>query len=96
MAAGSDMALTAAGSVLLGSDLRRGVLALLDIAMATWLHTYWALAWCVLYNVFVVFLALGMFVKVCVEPHWTGIGEVVSIVPVIIIAFGLDACWAQG
>ena len=96
MAAGSDVALTAAGSVLLGSDLHRGVLALLDIATATRSHTYWALAWCVLYNVFAVFLASGVFVKVRVEPRWAGIGEVVSIVPVIVIAFGLDARWAWG
>lgn len=96
MAAGSDVALTAAGGVLLGSDLCRGVLALLDIATVTRAHARWALAWCVLYNVLAVLLASGVLVKVRVEPRWAGIGEVVSIVPVVAIAFGLDARWVWG
>jgi Cu2+-exporting ATPase len=95
MAAGSDVALTTAGGVLLGSDLHRGVLALLDIASAAHAHARWALAWCVLYNVFAVLLASGVFIKFHVEPRWAGIGEVISIVPVVAIAFGLDVRWAR-
>jgi Cu2+-exporting ATPase len=93
MAAGSEVALTSAGAVLLGSDLHRGVLALLDIATDTRAHARWALAWCVVYNVLAVLLASGVLVHVRVEPRWAGIGEVVSIVPVVAIAFGLDARW---
>jgi cation transport ATPase len=93
MAAGSDVALTAAGGVLLGSDLRRGVLAFMDIANAARLHAQLALAWCVLYNIFAILLASGVLVKVRIEPRWAGIGEVVSVVPVIAIAFGLDLRW---
>jgi Cd2+-exporting ATPase len=96
MAAGSEVALGSAGAVLLGSDLHRGVLALLDIATATRAHVWWALAWCVLYNVLAVLLASGALVRVRVEPRWAGIGEVVSIVPVLAIAFGLDARWKWG
>jgi cation transport ATPase len=94
MAAGSDVALTAAGGVLLGSDIHRGVLALFDIATATRGHANLALAWCVLYNVFAVLFASGALVKVRIEPRWAGIGEVVSVLPVIAIAFALDARWA--
>lgn len=93
MAAGSDVALTAAGGVLLGSDLRRGVLAFLDIATAARLHARLALAWCALYAIFAILLASGALVKVRIEPRWAGIGEVVSIVPVIAIAFALDIYW---
>ena len=93
MAAGSDVALTAAGGVLLGSDLCRGVLAFMDIANAARMHMRLALAWCVLYNIFAVLLASGALVKVRVEPRWAGIGEVVSVVPVIAIAFGLNVRW---
>ena len=92
--AGSDVALTAAGAVLVGSDLHRGVLSLLDIATAARMHTYWALAWCIFYNVFAILLASGALVKVRIEPRWAGIGEVVSILPVVIIAFGLHVRWA--
>ncbi|KAG1738850.1 heavy metal translocatin, partial [Suillus paluster] len=90
IAAGSDVALTAAGAVLLGSDLRRGVLALLDIATAARIHAYWALVWCIFYNIFAILLASGVLVKVRIEPRWAGIGEVVSILPVVAIGLGLD------
>jgi cation transport ATPase len=93
MAAGSDVALTAAGGVLLGSDLRRGVLAFMDIATAARMHAQLALAWCVLYNIFAILLASGALVKVRIEPRWAGIGEVVSVVPVVAIAFALDLHW---
>ncbi|KAF8870201.1 E1-E2 ATPase-domain-containing protein [Infundibulicybe gibba] len=86
MAAGSDVALTAAGGVLLGSDLRRGVLAFLDIANSAMTHARLALAWCVVYNIFAILLASGALVKVRIEPRWAGIGEVVSIVPVVAVA----------
>lgn len=94
MAAGSDVALTAAGGVLLGSDLRRGVLAFLDIATAAQMHARLALTWCVLYAIFAILLASGALVKVRIEPRWAGIGEVVSIAPVIAIASALDIHWA--
>ncbi|KAG2343050.1 heavy metal translocatin [Suillus weaverae] len=94
IAAGSDVALTAAGAVLLGSDLRRGVLALLDIAAAARMHAYWALAWCIFYNLFAILLASGAFIKVRIEPRWAGIGEMVSVLPVVAIGFWLDVRWA--
>lgn len=91
--AGSDVALTAAGALLLGSDIHRGVIGLLDIARASRIHTHVALGWCVIYNVFAILLAAGALVKVRIEPRWAGIGEVVSVVPVILIAFALEGRW---
>jgi Cu2+-exporting ATPase len=93
IAAGSDVALAAADAVLLGSDLKRGVLALLDIATAARVHARWALGWCVFYSVFAILLAAGAFVKVRIEPRWAGIGEIVSVVPVVTIGFLLDWRW---
>ncbi|KAG2144603.1 heavy metal translocatin [Suillus clintonianus] len=94
IAAGSDVALTAAGAVLLGSDLHRGILALLDIATAVRMHAYWALAWCIFYNIFAILFASGALIKVRIEPRWAGIGEIVSVLPVVAIGFGLDVRWA--
>jgi P-type E1-E2 ATPase len=93
VASGSDVALSAAGSILLGSDIRRGVLALLDIAQASRTHVRVALVWCVIYNVFAILLASGAMRKVRIEPRWAGIGEVVSVVPVVLIAFSLELRW---
>jgi Cd2+-exporting ATPase len=93
MATGSDVALTAAGGMLLGSDMRRGVLAFFDIATAARMHARLALVWCVLYAIFAILLASGALVRVRIEPRWAGIGEVVSIAPVVAIAFALDIHW---
>ncbi|PVF91750.1 heavy metal translocatin [Serendipita vermifera] len=93
VAAGSEVALTAAGAILLGSDIRRGVLALLDIAQASRTRVRLALIWCVIYNIFAILLASGALVKVRIEPRWAGIGEVVSLVPVVLIAFSLEILW---
>jgi Cd2+-exporting ATPase len=97
VAEGSDVAVTAAGAVLLGSagaDLHRGVLALLDISSAIGTHCRWALAWCICYNLFAILLASGAFVKARIQPRWAGIGEVVSVLPVVGIAFMIDVRWA--
>ncbi|KAJ3511903.1 hypothetical protein NLJ89_g3840 [Agrocybe chaxingu] len=96
VASGSEVALGAAGAVLLGSDLSRGVLTLLDIARDAKRHCLLALGWCVVYNVFAILLASGAFVKVRIEPRWAGVGEVVSVLPVIGVAFLLDAKWGWG
>ncbi|KAF8063296.1 heavy metal translocatin [Lyophyllum atratum] len=90
---GSDVALTAASAVLLGSDLHRGVIALLDISKAARMHARLALVWCLLYNVFAILLASGVLIKFRIEPRWAGIGEVVSIVPVFAVGLGLDLRW---
>lgn len=91
--AGSDVAMTSAGVILMNSDIHRGVLALLEIAQASRTHIRLALVWCVIYNVFAILFASGALVKVRIEPRWAGIGEVVSIVPVLAIAFSLDMRW---
>ncbi|CAA7269956.1 unnamed protein product [Cyclocybe aegerita] len=96
VASGSEVALGAAGAVLLGSDLNRGVLTLLHIARDAKRHCLLALGWCVVYNVFAILLASGVFVKVRIEPRWAGVGEVVSVLPVIGVAFLLDVKWGRG
>lgn len=85
-AGGSDVASAASDAILLGSNLQRTVIAVLDIAQITSRYTQIALAWCIIYNTFAIILASGALVRVRIEPQWAGLGEVVSVLPVIGVA----------
>jgi hypothetical protein len=47
--------------------------------------------WSALYNLLAVLLAAGAFVKagdqIRIKPQWAGLGELVSVLPVVLIAF---------
>lgn len=90
---GSDVAVAASSAVILGSDLRRSVVGALDLAT----HARWqiaaALGWCALYFAFAILLASGAFVRFRIEPQWAGLGELVSVLPVVAVGLGLDVHW---
>ena len=46
-------------------------------------------AWSVIYNLFAVLLAAGAFVHVRIAPEYAALGEVVSVVPVVLIAWSM-------
>jgi heavy metal translocating P-type ATPase len=83
----SDVAGAVADVVLLGS--LDGTLALLDISKRAFRRIVFNFAWSAAYNVFAILLASGAFVKFRVPPAYAGLGEIVSIVPVIIAAVSL-------
>jgi heavy metal translocating P-type ATPase len=83
----SDVAGAVADVVLLG-DLD-GTLALLDISKRAFRRIVFNFAWSAAYNVFAILLASGAFVKFRIPPAYAGLGEIVSVVPVIIAAVSL-------
>jgi heavy metal translocating P-type ATPase len=83
----SDVAGAVADVVLLGG--LDGTLALLDISKRAFRRIVFNFAWSAAYNVFAILLASGAFVKFRVPPAYAGLGEVVSVVPVIIAAVSL-------
>ncbi|KAJ7069131.1 E1-E2 ATPase-domain-containing protein [Mycena amicta] len=87
---GADVAVAAAGALVAGETMKRGVLAALDIAKQAQQHMVVALGWCVLYNMAALLLAGGVFVRVRIEPQWAGLGELVSLVPVVVVGLALD------
>jgi P-type E1-E2 ATPase len=89
----SDVAVAASSAVILGSDLRRSVFGALDLATHARQHMVASLAWCVVYFVAAILLASGAFVRFRIEPQWAGLGELVSILPVVAISLGLDLRW---
>lgn len=83
----SDVAGAVADVVLLGG--LDGTLALLDISKRAFHRIVFNFAWSAAYNVFAILLASGAFVKFRVPPAYAGLGEIVSVVPVIIAAVSL-------
>jgi hypothetical protein len=67
------------------------VLILLDISRAAYRRIMINFGWSALYNLVAVLLAAGAFVKagdqIRIKPQWAGLGELVSVLPVVLIAF---------
>ncbi|TLD30593.1 hypothetical protein PspLS_01819 [Pyricularia sp. CBS 133598] len=83
-AAASEVTRGAADVVLLsGLD---GVLLLLDISRSASLRIKFNFAWSAVYNVLAILLASGALVAVRIPPAYAGLGEIVSVLPVIIAA----------
>ncbi|KAJ9493709.1 hypothetical protein H2202_010831 [Exophiala xenobiotica] len=88
MNSGSDVAQTAADVVLVRPYLG-GILVLLDLSKAALHRIFFNFAWSFVYNLFAILLAAGAFVDVRIPPQYAGLGEIVSVVPVILIALHL-------
>lgn len=84
----SDVTESVADVVLLGG--LEGVVRLLDISQRSFSRIRFNFVWAGLYNVFAVLLASGAFVKVRIPPGYAGLGEIVSVVPVVATAATLQ------
>ncbi|KAF9583538.1 hypothetical protein BGW38_009238 [Lunasporangiospora selenospora] len=85
----SQVAIASAKAVLLTNDLR-GVIITLDLARSVMTRIRLNFAWAFLYNLLVIPLAAGCFVPVMenarIPPTLAGLGELVSVMPVLVIA----------
>ncbi len=88
MAGGTDVAKSAADVVLTHPSLA-GILALMDLSRASMRRVYLNFAWSFVYNLFAILLAAGAFVTVQIPPAYAGLGELVSVLPVIAVAMHL-------
>ncbi|KAI7501544.1 heavy metal translocatin [Hortaea werneckii] len=66
-----------------------GILALLDISKRAFSRITFNFVWAAVYNVFAVLLASGALVKFRIPPAYAGLGEIVSVCPVIAAAVSL-------
>jgi Cu2+-exporting ATPase len=89
----NDIAKQAADVVLMTSRLA-DILILLDISKAAYRRIICNFVWSAVYNVGAILLAAGAFVslgkdgqEVKIPPQWAGLGELVSVLPVVVIAF---------
>jgi P-type E1-E2 ATPase len=85
---GSGVAQAAADVVLMRPHLG-GILVLLDLSKAAFHRILFNFAWSFVYNLFAILLAAGAFVNARIPPQYAGLGEIVSVLPVILIALQL-------
>jgi len=88
MAGGTDVAKSAADVVLTHPSLT-GILALIELSHASMRRVYLNFAWSFIYNLFAILLAAGAFVTARIPPAYAGLGELVSVLPVIAVAMHL-------
>lgn len=83
----SDVAGAVADVVLLrGLD---GMLVLLDVSRRAYVRIVFNFVWSAVYNIFAILLAAGAFVKFRIPPAYAGLGEIVSVGPVILAAVSM-------
>jgi heavy metal translocating P-type ATPase len=85
---GTDVAQSAADAVLTRPSLT-GVITLMDLSKAFHRRVVFNFAWSFIYNVFAVLFAAGAFPRARLSPQFAGLGEVVSVLPVVAIAMHL-------
>lgn len=85
MSSGTDIAQSAADVVLIRSDLS-GILTLLTISEKAMHRVAFNFGWSFFYNLFAVLLGAGAFVNARIPPDFAGLGELVSVLPVIAAA----------
>lgn len=92
---GTDIAQSAADAVLMRPSLG-GILVLIDLSKAFYRRVVFNFAWAFVYNVFAILLAAGAFPHTRIPPQYAGLGEIVSVLPVIAIAMQLKFARFQG
>lgn len=83
----SDITQASADVVLLGG--LDGVTTLLELSKRAFSRIVFNFVWSGVYNFFAILLAAGAFVKVRVPTQFAGLGEIVSVLPVILLALSL-------
>ena len=78
-----------AGNAILLTPSLSSILVLMDLSEAAHRQIVFSLSWAVVYNVFAILLAAGAFVKVRLPAEYAGLGEAVSVLPVVLLPLGL-------
>ncbi|KAF2642818.1 heavy metal translocatin [Massarina eburnea CBS 473.64] len=87
---GSDHAKEAADVVLMNPSKLHDVLILLDISKAAYRRIILNFVWSAFYNISAILLASGAF-GIRIAPQFAGLGELVSVLPVVLVGFQLRA-----
>ncbi|KAE8451932.1 hypothetical protein EG329_002773 [Mollisiaceae sp. DMI_Dod_QoI] len=94
MSSGTDVAQSAADVVLMRQSLE-GVLTMINISQAALLRIKFNFGWSFVYNILALLFASGALVNahngvaIKIPPQYAGLGELVSVLPVIAVAVGL-------
>ena len=85
---GTDVAQSAADVVLVRSSLI-DILTLIDLSKASMLRIAFNFGWSFVYNTLAILFSSGALVEVRILPEFAGLGELISVLPVIAIAMQL-------
>ena len=88
-AAGAGAAASSAAHAVLTRPSLDGVRALLGLSDAVHRRIVLNFAWAAVYNTVAILFATGAFVDVRIAPAYAGLGEIVSVLPVVLIAMQL-------
>lgn len=86
---GAGVAASTAADVVLTHPSLTGILTLLELSDAVTRRIALNFAWSFVYNLFAILLAAGAFVRVRISPAYAGLGEIVSVLPVVLVALQL-------
>ncbi|KAH6139071.1 hypothetical protein HBI64_033620 [Parastagonospora nodorum] len=89
---GTDVAKSAADVVLMRPSLS-GILTAINVSRKSIHRIAFNFGWSFVYNVFAILLAAGAFVHARIPPEFAGLGELVSVLPVV--AAGILLKWAK-
>ncbi|KAI9172605.1 E1-E2 ATPase-domain-containing protein [Paramyrothecium foliicola] len=89
---GTEVAQSAADVVLMRPDLS-GILTAITVSRKSIHRVAFNFGWSFVYNLFAILLAAGAFVNARIPPEFAGLGEIVSVLPVIVAAVLLR--WAK-
>lgn len=93
LGSGTDIALSAADIVVLDPehtvDLARAMRAVLGISRGAVRRIALNFVWAFVYNAVAVLFATGAFVDVRLPPQYAGLGEMVSVLPVVVVAWSM-------
>ena len=85
---GTEIAQSAADVVLMRPSLK-GVLVMMDLSKAFYWRVVFNFTWSCVYNIVAILLAAGALPHARIPPQFAGLGEIVSILPVIAVAMQL-------
>ncbi|KAF2269614.1 heavy metal translocatin [Lojkania enalia] len=89
---GTDVAKSAADVVLMRPNLA-GILTAIAVSKKSIHRIAFNFGWSFVYNLFAILLGAGAFVRARIPPEFAGLGELVSVLPVI--AAGIALRWAR-
>lgn len=89
---GTDVAKSAADIVLMRPSLS-GILTVINVSRKSIHRITFNFGWSFVYNVFAILLAAGAFVHARIPPQFAGLGELISVLPVV--AAGILLKWAK-
>jgi heavy metal translocating P-type ATPase len=78
-----------AADVVLVRPVLNGVIVLLNLSKASYQRIMFNFGWAFVYNLFAILLAAGAFVGARIPPAYAGLGEIVSVLPVVAAAWAL-------